>query len=259
MENLGAPSAKLISVRMAAALASLALLSMPLAACGDKSASSDASTVKAGENVPPPTGQKWTDTVSVTEAGGYAMGNPEAAIKVVEFGSYTCPHCRDFMSESSEEVDKMVETGKMSFEYRPFVRDPIDMTMALLAECGEPEIFFPLSHQLFDNQVAMFEKVQGAGDAAYQQAMQKPAEQRFIALAELGGLLDFVKQRGLAEDKAKQCLADGKKAEALAAQVQQATEKYDISGTPTLLLNNRVVENVASWPAMRSKLQETGL
>ncbi len=35
----------------------------------------------------------WLTTVNRTEAGGYRMGNPEAKVAVIEFVSYTCPHC----------------------------------------------------------------------------------------------------------------------------------------------------------------------
>ncbi|MGE4429495.1 MAG: thioredoxin domain-containing protein [Sphingobium sp.] len=242
------------------ALLSVACLSLALSACGGKDeATTDVPKVAAGEDVPAPAGKNWADMVVATEKGGYLMGNPDATIKVTEFGSYTCPHCADFTEKSADDVQKMVNSGKMSFEFRPFVRDAVDMTMTLIAGCNGPETYFPFSHQLFGNQAAVFEKLQGAGDAAYTQAMSQPPQDRFIALAQLTGLIDFAKQRGLAEDKAKQCLADGKQAETIAAHVQDATTSYNISGTPTLLINDKVVENAASWDVLKEKLTEAGL
>lgn len=247
--------------KIPALLIPAALTSLALAACGgkDDGVASDMPKVAAGETIPPPAGKAWSDMVSRTDKGGYLMGNPDAALKLVEYGSFTCPHCADFAEQSSDEVGPMVDTGKLSFEFRPFVRDPLDMTVALLAGCNGAEPYFPLSHQLFANQAAMFEKAQAAGEKAYADAMNQPAEKRFIAIARLGGLIDFVKQRGVSEDKAQQCLSDEKQAEALAAQVQEATGSYDITGTPTLLLNGSVVEDVASWDLMRAKLKEAGL
>ncbi len=242
------------------ALLPIASLFLSLAACGGKDgATSDAPKISAGEAVPPPAGKAWTDVVSQTKEGGYLMGNPAAALKLAEYGSFTCPHCADFAKQSNDEIEKMVDTGKLSFEFRPYVRDPLDMTVALLAGCNGAEPYFPLSHQLFDHQPAMFEKIQGAGDKSYADAVNQPPEQRFVTLAGMLGLIDFVKERGVSEEKAKQCLADQKQIEALAAHVQEANDSYNIAGTPTLLLNGSVVKDVASWDLMREKLKEAGL
>lgn len=250
---------KMPSLRRSAALAIGVALTLGLAACGDKEGSTSSPDVKAGEAVPPPEGQAWSDIVAATPAGGYVMGNPDAAIKIVEYASFTCPHCADFAKASDGERDTMVDTGKVSFELRPYVRDPIDMTTALLAGCGGAEPYYPLSHQLFANQTAMFEAAQAAGEEAYAAAVEKPVSERFVALAQVMGLMDFVKQRGIAEDKAKQCLADEKQIEALAKQVQEANEKYDITGTPTVLMNGSVMENVLTWDVLKAKLKEAGV
>ena len=44
--------------------------------------------------------QDWAKQVVVTPEGGYRMGNPDAAVKVVEYGSLTCPHCADFINSA---------------------------------------------------------------------------------------------------------------------------------------------------------------
>ncbi|PZU58048.1 MAG: protein-disulfide isomerase [Sphingobium sp.] len=237
----------------------LAALILPLAACGSKeggNASAPSGAPVAA--VPAPAGTTWADTVDQTPEGGYRMGNPGAPIKVTEFASYTCSHCRDFAAESSEELRALVNSGKVSYELRNYVRDPIDMTMSLLVRCGGKDIFFPMSEQFFSYQEEMFKKVQGAGDAAYQSAMAAPPAQRFEKLAELTGLVEFAKQRGISEGQAKQCLADTAEPEKLAKDVQAATTQYNITGTPTLLINGSVVENVTTWPQMRTKLKEAG-
>ena len=78
-------------------LASLALPLLILAACGggsgDANSSAPAASVAA---VPPPVGKQWTDVVVKTPEGGYRMGNPDAPIKLVEYGSRLCPTCGNF-------------------------------------------------------------------------------------------------------------------------------------------------------------------
>jgi protein-disulfide isomerase len=234
-------------------------LALSLSACGSKEGDDAAKPSGAPvAAVAPPAGTTWDQTVAATPDGGYVMGNPAAAIKVTEFASYTCSHCRDFSTESSGQMRALVNTGKVSYEFRNYVRDPLDIAMALLARCGGKDPFFPLSEQFFGNQAAMFEKAQAMGDAAYQAAVSAPPEQRFINLANATGLIDFAKQRGIAEDQARQCLANAGEANKLAKGVQDATAKYNITGTPTLLLNGQVVENVTTWNAMREKIKEAG-
>lgn len=236
-----------------------ALMSIALVSCGDKEAASSAPTkIEAGEVVSPPVGKAWSEVVTRTKDGGYLMGNPTAKVQVVEFASLTCPHCRDFAEQSHAEVEAMVNTGKMSFELRPYVRDPLDMTLFLLAGCNGPEAFYPLSRQLFANQEAMFGQIQAVGDKI--EALSKePAEKRFAGMAELTGLIEFVKQRGLPEAKARQCLADTGRIDAAVKAVEAANSQYEISGTPTVLINNAVVQDGAQWQVVKNRLKEAGL
>jgi protein-disulfide isomerase len=242
------------------ALPAIALiaLSLTLAACGKK----DEGAKPSGEPiaaVAAPAGTRWADTVNETPDGYFVMGNPDAKLKLVEFASFTCSHCRDFSAEASEEIRNIVNTGKMSYELRTFVRDPIDISTALLAGCGGKEVFYPLTEQFFANQNAMFEKAQALGDTQYQQLMSAPPQQRFGQLAGALGLVDFAKQRGISEDQAKQCLANTAAAEKLAKGVQAANAQYKIEGTPSFLINGVLVENVAAWPALQAKLKEAGI
>lgn len=236
-------------------------LTLGLGACGDKSgnASEPVEKIAVGQNVPPPAGKQWSDVVADTPEMGVVMGNPQAPAKLIEYGSYTCPHCRDFTAEAAEPLRKMVDTGRLSYEFRPFLRDPYDLMMALLAKCGGAEPFFPMTEQLFANQEAFFTKAQALDQKFSENAIKQPANQRFVTLAGPTGLIDFVKQRGISEDKAKQCLADTKMADGLVAKAQEGGKQYDITGTPTFILNGTVVENTASWELLRTKLTEAGL
>src|SRR5918998_2689468 len=64
------------------------------------------------EPVKPPPGGDWAQVVSQTPAGGFVMGNPNARVKLIEFGSMTCPHCREFDEAGVQPlIDKYVKTG----------------------------------------------------------------------------------------------------------------------------------------------------
>lgn len=234
-----------------------AALSLTLAACGKN----EEAAKPAGEPVAAvaaPAGTSWSETIAETPDGYFVMGNPSAKVKLIEYGSYTCSHCKDFSAEASEEIKKIVDTGKMSFEFRTYLRDPIDLTTALLARCGGKDIFYPLSEQFFANQSAMFEKVQG-NEAAFQGVDKLPPAQRPGAIAQIAGLVEYAQQRGISADQAKQCLADTAVAEKLAKNVEKANSEYQIQGTPSFLINGVLIDNVASWSALQPKLREAGL
>ncbi|KQN07154.1 protein-disulfide isomerase [Sphingobium sp. Leaf26] len=235
----------------------LVALSLTLAACGknEEAAKPSGDPVAA---VAAPAGTSWSETIAETPDGYFVMGNPSAKVKLIEYGSYTCSHCKDFSAEASEEIKKIVDTGKMSFEFRTYLRDPIDLTTALLARCGGKDIFYPLSEQFFANQSAMFEKVQG-NEAAFQGVDKLPAAQRPGAIAQIAGLVEYAQQRGISADQAKICLADTAVAEKLAKNVEKANTEYQIQGTPSFLINGVLLDNVASWSALSPKLKEAGL
>ncbi|HEX7858161.1 MAG TPA: thioredoxin domain-containing protein [Sphingobium sp.] len=236
---------------------------LALSGCGDKGANGGAgnSATPSGSPVAAvaaPAGTSWSETIAASPEGGFVMGNPNAKLKLIEYASYTCPHCKEFAEHADEPLRKYVDTGKVSYEFRNFVRDPLDITAALIARCGGKDPFFPLSHQVFGNQDAMFQKIQSVGDKGYQDAMKLPPQQRFARLAELAGLIDFAKTRGIPEAQARTCLANFKEAETLAAGNDAGVKKYGIEGTPTLILNEKKLENANTWPLLETALKAAG-
>lgn len=236
----------------------VAPLCLALAACGSGGDKGAAPSGEPVAKIAPPAGKAWTDVIEKTPEGGYRMGNPDAPIKLIEFGSLTCPHCAEFAETSAAELrDTFVASGRVSFEFRNFVRDPIDIAAAQLTRCGAPESYFALTEQAFANQPAMFEAIQKGGEPAYNAAMAQPDDRRVLAIAQLAGLPDFFATRGIAKEQGAACLTDGKAAEALAKATQEQSKEYDIQGTPTFLVNGQKIDANA-WPEVKAKLEEAG-
>jgi protein-disulfide isomerase len=85
----------------------------------------------------------WQLTFSLSAKGGHIVGNPASANKIVEYASYTCGHCAEFEEKDAPLVKaQLVATGNSSFEIRNLVRDPLDLTAAMLARCGGKGRFF---------------------------------------------------------------------------------------------------------------------
>ena len=238
-------------------LAALAApLALALAACGDSAEEEGAPTGEPIAAIAAPAGTSWVETAAVTPEGGYVIGNPEAPLKLVEYASHTCHVCADFSKQGAAPMDEYVATGVVSYELRNLIRDPIDLSIALLARCGSPQAFHPLANQAWGSFDDLMATVQANG-AALQQAQSAPTAQRFQAIAEAAGLLDFFAARGISRDQAMQCLADTGKAQEIATASQTQADELEITGTPTFFLNGRKLEPT-SWTALEPVLQAAG-
>lgn len=236
----------------------LALAPLMLAACGDDATGDSAAA--SGEPLPAiaaPAGTKWADTVTVTPEGGYMIGNPDAPLKLVEYASHTCSHCAEFSQTGKPPLkEKYVASGVVSFEQRETFLNPFDVVIAGLTQCGAKEQMQPLSDQVWQNLPAVFQGLQG-NPQAVEAAGQLPVSQRFAAIAEVTGLIEFFAARGLSADQARTCLTDAAKIEALVKTVEANNTRDKVTGTPTFFLNGKRVEGT-SWEMIEPALQRAG-
>ncbi len=209
----------------------------------------------------PPAGQKWTDVVSRTPEGGFRMGNPDAAIKLVEYGSRTCPTCGAFGQTGMRPLEeKYVAAGKVSYEFRDFMVHAPDLGVALLGQCAGAQPFFPILEAMYVGQPPFLEKLEGISkDQAFVSQVQaaSPVAGATMWVDKLG-YVDFMKQHGLSETQARACLADPKRIEAVTTLTKHAMDDLDISGTPTFILNGQKLDNQVVWPQIEQALKAAG-
>ncbi|HTI31499.1 MAG TPA: thioredoxin domain-containing protein [Sphingomonas sp.] len=193
----------------------------------------------------------WTRRVAVTPTGSYVLGNPAAKVRLVEYLSYTCPHCAHFAKESAVPLrQSYIRTGKVSVELRNAVRDGLDLTAAILVHCGPPASFFARHEAVFANQEAMFAKIE-----AWQAANPAPATMDAAVKAFAGGagLSGLMVRQGIPIARQNQCLADPKLRAMLVAQTKEAFEVRKIDGTPTFLLDGE--QFGGTWATVEPKLR----
>lgn len=243
-----------------------AFLAVPLlflAACGGKGGDANSSAPAAPvAAVAPPAGKQWTDVVVKTDDNGYRMGNPDAPIKLVEYGSRLCPTCGYFGRTGQEPLtNNYVKTGKVSYEFREFlVHGAPDIPGALLGRCAGPGPFFPLLEAMFQAQDQMEPKLadQKATAALQQSLVGKTPAQVATGWAEYLGYIDFVKQRGIPEAQARACLNDTKALDSITKTMQDASQNKNVNQTPTFFLNGNQLNNVATWKDLEPKLKAAG-
>lgn len=247
--------------RPALVLAALAPLALGLAGCKKDEAGSPAAPATSASPLPTvaaPAGKAWADTVVQTPEGGYRMGNPDAAVKLIEYGSFTCSHCGEFSDKGSATIrDQWVASGRVSYEFRHFVRDAFDLTLGLMASCGGPATYFGQAEQIFANQKALFSGLEGK-DAQMQAAMTAPDAQRFQAVADVAGLPQFFAARGISAAQGKACLARQDLASQMAKNTSEQGEKLQIEGTPTFLVNGEKI-GTSSWEELKARVEGMGV
>lgn len=214
----------------------------------------------AGEPIAPitaPEGSAWTDVVTISDQGGHILGNPEAPLKLVEYASHTCGACAYFSTEGKAPLkENYVSTGIVSFEHRQLLRNTVDLTIALMVQCGAKESMQPLSDSAWQSFNDIMNSVQSSSPQI-QATESLPLNERFVRIAEAAGLIDFFAARGLSADQARVCLADTAKIEALENASRQQAEEFNVTGTPTFFLNGNRVEGI-SWEDIEPVLQRAG-
>lgn len=242
---------------MKSMVAGVALIA--LAACNSSGGNTAAPAASAVKATPAPAGTEWATTVVATPEGGYRMGNPAAPIKLIEYGSLTCPACAAFAQQSFEPMKaKYIASGKLSFEFRSFLLHSPDLMATMVMQCGGAAPFFGLLEAAYADQQNWLGKLSAMTPADQQRLQGLPIAAQNTALAQMSGLDQFAIQRGVGADAIKQCLADPAMPDKLLKVRDTATKEFNLQGTPTFVINGKTVPNVASWADLEPQLIAAG-
>ena len=163
-----------------------------------------------------------------------ALGAEDAPVTVIEYASYTCPHCADFHETSFEQLKTdYIDTGKVRFVYREVYFDRPGLWASMVARCGGAERFFPISGMLFEQQSSWL---------AGQTGEEIAGALRRIGLA-----------AGLEGEQIDACLSDAATAQALYQRFEETTAEDDIRATPTFVIDGEVVAN-KPWTELSAEI-----
>jgi len=197
----------------------------------------------------------WNFTVGQTEGGGHRLGNPEARVKLIEFVSYTCPHCAAFQREADAPMRlAYVARGLVSVEVRHLVRDPVDLAAAVLANCGPKEKFFLNHAAILRGQDKWLAKAQQAGDATRQRWISGPFPARMRAIADDVGFYELMATRGYARLAVDKCLSDENAARRLAQQSEAGAAQYEVKSTPSFVIDGILLSGTHDWGTLQPQI-----
>ncbi len=152
------------------------------------------------------------------------MGNRNAKVVLIEYGSFTCSHCADFAAQVMPSVKKAyVDTGKVLFVFRHFPRSLADAQAEKMARCAPVTRYFPIAERLFQTQMRW------AANSATSR----------VELVKLG------QELGLQPAAINKCM-DAKNDDArMNAAAEEAMNRYTLEGTPHLVINGKPQPAVA--------------
>ena len=201
--------------------------------------------------------RNWPTVVAATADGAHRIGNPEAKVRLVEFVSYTCPHCAEFTREAHDRINlAYVTPGTVSLEVRHLIRDPVDLTAVMLVNCG-PASKFALNHSTFMLQQAKWIAPLGNATAAQRARWTSgdgPSRRR--AIANDFGFYKLMEGRGYGRAEVDRCLSDEAAATRFAEQSQKDWDRPGIDATPSFSINGVVMPGTHTWSALQQQLND---
>ncbi len=163
------------------------------------------------------------------------IGKPDAPIVMLEYAAPVCPHCAHFNetvmpSVKSDYIDK----GKVFYIFRVFPIQPADGAAEAIARCLPADKYFQFIDLLFRNQ-AKWDPEYGITDVR-------------------GGLIQMARIAGMSAEKVDQCISNKEEQDRINSVAQDGETKYNITGTPTFVINGEVVQvENATWPALQAR------
>jgi protein-disulfide isomerase len=180
---------------------------------------------------PSSTGQAPVAVVQTTDKAAllgvlpsdHVMGDAKAPITLIEYASFTCPHCAHFSIAVLPEIKKKwVDTGKVKLIYRDFPLDQTAVKVAQLAECSGKDKYFGVIDMIFATQP----KWAAATDP----------------IAELAKSLRIA---GMGDAEVKACLANDAVQNGVIADYRSG-ETLGVNSTPSLFINGEMFKGARS-------------
>lgn len=197
----------------------------------------------------------WETRIALTPQGGVLLGNPAAAVKIVEFGSLTCPHCKAFHETGLPVIKaKYLATGRVSYEYRPFTLNGIDLMAGLVMQCLPADQAWGFVNRTYARQVELVQPFQAITPADQASIASLPQDAQGARMAELGKLPEFAAAAGVPRARYDACIAAKPGMDKLLAIRKDAVETHNLAGTPSFLINGKMQADVFDWAALEPLL-----
>ncbi|MDH3665876.1 MAG: DsbA family protein [Paracoccaceae bacterium] len=149
--------------------------------------------------------------------GDVVLGNEDSPVTVIEYASFTCPHCANFHRDTWPQFKAAyIDTGKIRFIFRDVYFDRFGLWASMTARCGGRDAFYPLADQF----------------------LKKQSVWARVAEDKIGGEIQKIgRLNGLSAEQLDACLSDQDYAKALITTYQENAEADGVTSTPTFIID----------------------
>ena len=171
--------------------------------------------------------------VSVASSEEMSLGNTQAPVTLIEYGSLTCGKCLRFHKYVFPRIKKhYIDTGIVRFIYRHFPTSGAAVHGARAAQCAGDK-YYEMLDTLFTT-VASWYHEENRGSIFFKHATSL----------------------GLNSEEFLACISDKKLLDDILNQQQAAKRDLDVIGTPTFFINGKIVRGKRSFVEMKALISE---
>ncbi|WP_426034266.1 DsbA family protein [Cypionkella sp. TWP1-2-1b2] len=210
---------------MAKTLATTAALAL-IAGLGLSSFTQAQTTAPATTTTEVPATSATPVVIDPATIADYGIGQIDAKVKIVEYLSFTCPHCAAFHTEVYPQLKAdYIDTGKVRLEYHEVYFDRYGLWAAMMARCGGEMRYIGITDILYDTQ-----KDWAASD-----------DPNVV----VENLKKIGRTAGMDDKTLDACMKDAPMAEALVKHFETNMAADKVEGTPTFIINGTKHSNMA--------------
>jgi protein-disulfide isomerase len=150
-------------------------------------------------------------------------GNTDAKVAIVEYASFTCPHCATFHKEIFPQLrEQYIDTGKVKFIYREVYFDAPGLWGGLLARCVSPEKYFGVVDLLYKKQSKW------ASGSTEKEILNE--------------LFSIGRQVGMEDEQINKCMQNKEKSLKMIDAYLENSKIDKITSTPSLVINGKLLK-----------------
>ena len=167
-----------------------------------------------------------------------SIGNSNAKITIKVFSSLTCPHCASFHTAIFNNLKKdFIDRGLVKFEHHAFPLDLAALNAEVIVRC------------------------QSSNNKKFELLEEIYKKQKFWAIgSDIDKINDLIKEVGvsfgLTDDKMNTCLKDNNAQDEILNQRIEASKKYKIDSTPTIIINEKKYTNKTDYKTFKKEIEK---
>ena len=169
--------------------------------------------------------------------GLIVLGSDTAIVKIKVFSSLTCPHCANFHTKVVPEIKReYIDVGKVQLIFIDFPLDQVAFNASKILHCLDKTKQIIFLDIIYETQIKW---TKGSNVDDINKNLKK-----------------IVKNLGISSTKFDKCLIDEVISDKILNGRIDASRKYSIDSTPTIVINEKKLEGSVSFINIKKKIEK---